>query len=250
MNETCDRCGPAVRAAKPPAAQAPPPSAPAPLARWIRRSAVILLTLAAPAVAISGELTTGLHDTAPAVGFPHGYRVTLAATVAAATQAAVLAALIARRDALMAIPVSLGIWAVIGLDVVAARIQLGHTGLPHWGIILVAASLIGAAAGMLLAAHHGQPGRRNRRPAAIRPGRPATTVSGQAHTPARRTIRSSAASSTRAAGPRTSQPGPAAESAQRRRGTRLPAPIPNFPSGPAAGRGGVRIRRAPAGLVP
>ena len=67
MNETRDRCGPAVRAAQPPVAQAPPPSAPAPLARSIRRSAAILLT---PAGAIPGELTTGLYGTAPAVGFP------------------------------------------------------------------------------------------------------------------------------------------------------------------------------------
>ena len=132
-------------------------SARVPLARWIRGSAAVLLTLAAPAVSTWGALTTGLNGTSPTVGFPPGYGVTLVATVAATTLAAVLAALIARRDALVAIPVSLGIWAITGLGVVAAGIHLGHTGLTHWGIILVAASLIGAVVGVLVA-RRGQPG--------------------------------------------------------------------------------------------
>jgi hypothetical protein len=108
------------------------------------------------------------------------------ATVVATILAAVLAALVARRDALAAIPASLGIWAIIGLSVVAAGIQLGHVGLTRWGIILVAASLIGAAVGMLVAARRGQPGRPSHVPAAtdsVQAG-PATTVSEQAHTPA------------------------------------------------------------------
>jgi hypothetical protein len=126
------------------------------LARWIRGTAAALITLAAPAVATSGALTTGLRGTAPAVSFPPGYWVTLAATVAATTLAAALAALIARRDALVAIPVSLGIWAITGLGVVAAGIQLSHAGLTQWGVILLAASVIGAAAGMLLAARRRQ----------------------------------------------------------------------------------------------
>jgi hypothetical protein len=124
----------------------PPPG------RWIRRSTAILITFAAPFVSISGALTTGLKGTSPAVSFPPGYGVTMAATVAATTLAAVLAALIARRDALVAIPVSLGIWAITGLSVVAAGIQLGHSGLTQWGVILVVASVIGAVAGMFLAA--------------------------------------------------------------------------------------------------
>jgi len=66
-------------------------SARAPLARWIRGSAAVLLTLAAPAVSTWGALTTG------------------------------------------------------------------HTGLTPWVIVLVTASLIGAAAGMLAAARRGQP---------------------------------------------------------------------------------------------
>ena len=136
-------------------------SARAPLARWICGSAAVLLTLAAPAVSTWGALTTGLNGASPAVGFPPGYGVTLAATVAATTLAAVLAARVARRDALVAIPVSLGIWAITGLGVVAAGIQLGHTGLTHWGIVLVAASLIGAVVGVLVAGR-GQPGRPTR----------------------------------------------------------------------------------------
>jgi hypothetical protein len=101
--------------------------------RWIRRSAAVLLTLAAPAISTSGALTTGLKGTSPAVMFPPGYGVTMVVTVTVTTLAAVLAALIARRDALAAIPVSFGLWLVTGLSVVIAGIQLGHTGLAHWG---------------------------------------------------------------------------------------------------------------------
>jgi hypothetical protein len=148
---------------------AAPRSARPPLARWIRGTAAALLTLAAPALSTSGALTTGLHGTSPAVGYPAGYGVTLAATVAATTLAAVLAALIAGRDALIAIPVSLGMWALIGLSVVAAGIQLGHPGLTGWGTIQVTAAIIATAAGMLLAARwlraRQQPGPRTRQPA-------------------------------------------------------------------------------------
>jgi hypothetical protein len=126
------------------------------VARWIRSSAAVVLTLAAPAVSTWGALTTGLKGTSPAVMFPAGYWVALAATIAVTTLAAALAALIAGRDALVAIPVSLGLWFIIGLSVIAVAIQLGHSGLAHWGVILVVASITGAAAGMLLAARRGQ----------------------------------------------------------------------------------------------
>jgi hypothetical protein len=53
--------------------------------------------------------------------------------VAVATLAAALAALIARRDALVAIPVSPGLWLITGVAVVIAGFQLGHTGLADWG---------------------------------------------------------------------------------------------------------------------
>jgi hypothetical protein len=124
--------------------------------RWIRRSAAILLTFAAPLVSISGALTTGLNGTSPAARFPPGYGVTLVVTVAVTTFAAVLAAFTARRDALVAIPVSLGIWLITGLSVVAAAVQLHHPGLARWGVILVIASIIGAAIGMPLAARLGR----------------------------------------------------------------------------------------------
>jgi hypothetical protein len=124
-------------------------------ARWIRGSIAVLLTLAAPAVSTWGALTTGLKGTSPAVTFPAGYWVTFVVTVAATTLAAVLAAVIARRDALAAIAVSLGLWLAIGLGVVIVGIQLGHTGLTHWGLILVAASIIGAVVGMPMAARRG-----------------------------------------------------------------------------------------------
>jgi hypothetical protein len=133
-----------------------PPSALAPFARGIRAAAAVVITLAAPAISTSGALTTGLNGDSPAVRFPPGYAVTLAITVGATTLAAVLAALSARRDALVAIPVSLGIWLITGLGVVAAAIQLGHTGLALWGVVLVAASIAGAAVGMPLAAHRGR----------------------------------------------------------------------------------------------
>ena len=81
------------------------PLAHAPVARWLRGTAAVMITLAAPAIATSGALTTGLNDTAPAVRFPAGYAAALAATVAATALAAILAAVIARRDALIAIPV-------------------------------------------------------------------------------------------------------------------------------------------------
>jgi hypothetical protein len=188
-----------------------------PLARWIRTSAAILLTLAAPAVSTSGALTTGLNGTSPAVRFPPGYGATLAATVAATALAAVLAALIARRDALAAIPVSLGLWAITGLSVVEAGIQLGHTGLTHWGIILIAASLTGAAAGMLLAACRRQPGQppspRTRRAPATCPGhtRPAKPTGQPAQTSAgRRGLYICGTPQHRPHRARTNQPGPAA----------------------------------------
>jgi hypothetical protein len=136
------------------------PPAHAPVARGIRAAAAVMITLVAPVISMSGALTTGLNGTSPAVKFPPGYGVALAATVAATTVAAILAALIARRDALVAIPASLGLWALIGVSVVAEGTQLGHTGLTGWGWILVAASVIAAAAGTAVAAHRGQANQR------------------------------------------------------------------------------------------
>ena len=65
----------------------------------------------------------------------------------------VIRALIAGRAALVAIPIGLGLWAVIGLAVTLAGASLGHHAhLTEWGIALMAAALIGAVTGLPLAA--------------------------------------------------------------------------------------------------
>jgi hypothetical protein len=61
--------------------------------------------------------------------------------------------------------------------VVAAGLQLGYTGLTEWGVIILAASVTGAAAGMLLAARHGQASRSSAGAAELSPQRrPSTAV--------------------------------------------------------------------------
>jgi len=65
----------------------------------------------------------------------------------------VIRALIAGRAALVAIPIGLGLWAVIGLAVTLVGASLGHHAhLTEWGIALMAAALIGAVTGLPLAA--------------------------------------------------------------------------------------------------
>jgi len=125
-------------------------------ARWMRVSAAVALCLAGPAVSVAGVLATGLSGTAAAVTFPPGFWVTLVATAAATILAAVLAALIARRDALGAIPAALGLWFVVGVGAGIAGVKLSHPGLAHWGVVVIAASVTGAAAGMVLAARGGR----------------------------------------------------------------------------------------------
>jgi hypothetical protein len=125
-------------------------------ARRIRVLAAVVLCLAGPAVSFTGVLTAGLSGTAAAVRFPPGYGVTLVATAAATVIAGVLAALIARRDALAVIPAALAIWFAVGVGAGIAGVELSHPGLAHWGIAVMAASVTGAAAGMLLAAHRGR----------------------------------------------------------------------------------------------
>jgi hypothetical protein len=145
-------------------------SACAPLARWLLRSATVLLTLAAPVVPTWRALTTG------------------------------------------------------------------HTGLTYWGIVLIAASLIGAAVGMLVAAppRTASPARTMARhlptqsrsdPQRPSAGKRAPLHEGSSYLPLHHRPEPSG---------RTSPPGPAAESAQRRSHTRSPAaPSPDFPSGPS-----------------
>jgi hypothetical protein len=132
---------------------AAPPAAHPSSARWVRVSAAVALSLAGPAVSFAGVLTTGLSGTAAAVGFPHGFWVTL---VAAAAATVLAAALIARRDALVAIPAALGLWFAVGVAAGIAGVKLSHPGLAHWGVAVIAASVTGAAAGLLLAARRGQ----------------------------------------------------------------------------------------------
>jgi len=133
-----------------------PPIAYPSRARSIRVTAAIALCLAGPAASFAGVLTTGLSGTAAAVTFPPGYGVTMAATAAATILAAVLAALIAGRDALVTIPAALGVWFIVGVGAGIAGIELGHPGLAHWGIVIIAASITGAVAGMLQAARQRQ----------------------------------------------------------------------------------------------
>ena len=123
-----------------------------PPARWLRGTAAAVLTLAPPAVSLARAFTTGLSGTAPAVRFPPGYWVTLLVTVAVTTLAAALAAHLARRDALVVIPVCLGIWVITGAAAFSAGLQLGHAGLAQWGLLTVVASVTGIAAGVVLAA--------------------------------------------------------------------------------------------------
>jgi hypothetical protein len=129
-----------------------------PLARWLRGTAAVVLTLAAPAVSLAEAFTTGLTGTAPAVRFPPCYWVTLLVTTAVTTLAAALAAHLARQDARVITPVTLGIWAITGAAAFGAGRQLSHTGLAQWGVLTVVASLTGIATGVVLAArgeeHH------------------------------------------------------------------------------------------------
>lgn len=120
---------------------------------FARAAVATLLALAAPAISFLPALTTNIHGSGAAVTFPHGYPVMLVVTVAATAVACVLGALIAGRAALVAIPIGLGLWAIIGLAVTLAGASLGHHAhLTEWGIALMAAALIGAATGLPLAA--------------------------------------------------------------------------------------------------
>jgi hypothetical protein len=107
---------------------AAPPAADPSSVRWMPVLAAVALCLAGPAVSFAGVLTTGLSGTAAAVRFAPGYGVTLMATAVATALAAVL----------------------------IAGIKLSHPGLAYWGVVVIVASVAGAAVGMLLAARRGQ----------------------------------------------------------------------------------------------
>ena len=114
--------------------------------------AALLLALAAPALSLLPALTTGLRGSAPAVSFPHGYAVTLIATVAVTAAACALGGFISHRAGLVTIPLGLGLWAIAGLGVIAAGLSLGHAHLADWGIVLLTAVAAGAGAGLPAAA--------------------------------------------------------------------------------------------------
>jgi hypothetical protein len=97
--------------------------------------------------------------------------VSLAATVAATVVAAILAALIARRDALIAIPVSSALWAIIGISVAAVGAHIRHPGLTDWGGSWSPPRVSEQPPACPLpptAGRHASTGARSRRPPAIR----------------------------------------------------------------------------------
>ena len=84
--------------------------------------------------------------------FPHGYAVMLVVTVVVTAVACALGALIAGRAGVVAIPIGLAVWAVIGFALIIAGASLGHHAhLADWGIALLAAVMAGAAIGLPLA---------------------------------------------------------------------------------------------------
>jgi len=116
-------------------------------------AAALLLALAAPAVSFLPSLTTDIHGSGAAVRYPHGFAVMLLVTVAVTAVACALGALLARRTGLVAIPIGLALWVLVGFALVAAGLSLGHHAhLVDWGIALLAATLAGAAAGLPLSA--------------------------------------------------------------------------------------------------
>jgi energy-coupling factor transporter transmembrane protein EcfT len=118
-----------------------------------RGTVAALLALAAPAVSFLPALTTDIHGSGAAVTFPHGYPVMLIITGAVTAAACVLGALIAGRTGLVAIPLGLALWAIIGFVITLAGASLSHHAhLTEWGIALMAATAAGAAAGLPLAA--------------------------------------------------------------------------------------------------
>ncbi len=131
---------------------------PMPTARMFARAcAAAILALAAPAISFLPALTTNVHGSGAYVTFPHGYALMLIVTVAVTAVACALGALLAKRTALLAIPLGLALWALIGLAATAAGVVLHHHAhLIEWGITVLAAVVAGTAAGLPLAARHGQ----------------------------------------------------------------------------------------------
>jgi hypothetical protein len=131
-----------------------PMAAPTPTLRTLAHAgAATLLAAAAPAISFLPALTTNIHGSGAAVTFPHGYPVILAVTIVVTTVACTLGALTAKRAGLVAIPLGLAWWALIGFALTTAGVTLGHhAALTGWGIALLAATLAGAAVGLPFAA--------------------------------------------------------------------------------------------------
>jgi Zn-dependent membrane protease YugP len=84
-------------------------------------------------------------DTRPSAA--GGFAVTAAACA--------LAGYLGRRAALFAIPLALFWWAISGLGVIVAGIALGHSHTIEWGVVLLAAAVVGALVGLPIAARRG-----------------------------------------------------------------------------------------------
>jgi hypothetical protein len=119
-----------------------------PAARTIALAGVAaLLALAAPALSFLPARTTNFHGSGAAASFPRRYPVILVATIVVTVVACALGGLLAGRAGLVAIPLALAWWAIIGLAVTIAGATLGHHAhLTDWGIAFVAAVAAGAAA--------------------------------------------------------------------------------------------------------
>jgi len=112
-----------------------------------------LLALAAPGVSFLPSLTTGIRGSGAAISFPHGYAVMFVVTIAVTAAACAVGALLAGRAALVAIPLGLAWWALIGFALILAGLALRHHAhLTDGGIALPAAAVAGAVVGLPLAA--------------------------------------------------------------------------------------------------
>jgi hypothetical protein len=121
----------------------------------IRGSIAFLLALAAPAVSLLPALATGFsnpgakHDL---VAFPHGFAWLLIVTLVVTAAACAVGGYVGRGAALFAIPFALFWWAISGLGVLVAGIVLGHSHTAEWGVVLLAAAVVGALVGLPIAA--------------------------------------------------------------------------------------------------
>lgn len=129
-------------------------AAPTPVPRTLARAgAATLLALAAPAVSFLPALITNIRGSGAAISFPHGYTVMLVVTIVVTAVACAAGGLVAGRSGLVAIPLGLAWWALIGFALAMAGVSLGHHAhLTDWGIALMAATVAGAAVGLPIAA--------------------------------------------------------------------------------------------------